>query len=371
MSNEGNWYEVENIGEIDSPALLIYPDRVDTNIQKMIEISGGTHRLRPHVKTYKMAEVVRMQLEAGIDKFKCATIAEAEMLAVTEARDVLLAYQPAGPKIDRLLKLVEKYPQTVFSALIDNSQTAKILSDKCVQQSTILNIYLDLDTGNHRTGIVPDSALHLYEECLLLPGIKVTGLHAYDGHLRDSDFDVRKERCDKAFDPVEKLRKQIKESSGKELEIIAGGTPTFPCHVSRPDHVVCSPGTCLLWDWTYHMKLADLDFSIAALVISRIVSKVGNNRITVDLGHKAIASENPFPRVHFLNLPEGEQVSHSEEHLVIQVKDNSNHHVGELFYGIPYHVCPTVALYAEAETVRNRNVGDQWKVVARDRVLGV
>jgi len=68
------WFEVGNVGEVDSPALLIYPDRIASNIDRMIQIAGSAQKLRPHVKTYKMAEIVKMQLAAGIDKFKCATI---------------------------------------------------------------------------------------------------------------------------------------------------------------------------------------------------------------------------------------------------------------------------------------------------------
>ncbi len=71
------WYEIKNIEEIDSPALVIYPDRILANIHEMIRVAGSPAKLQPHVKTYKMTEIVEMQMEQGIRKFKCATIAEA------------------------------------------------------------------------------------------------------------------------------------------------------------------------------------------------------------------------------------------------------------------------------------------------------
>ena len=40
-SNADKWYEVSNEDEINSPALLVYPDRIESNIRKMIEIAGG------------------------------------------------------------------------------------------------------------------------------------------------------------------------------------------------------------------------------------------------------------------------------------------------------------------------------------------
>ena len=87
----GNWFLVTNSDQIDSPALLIYPERIRHNIEQMVRIAGDPKRLRPHVKTHKMAEIIRMQQEAGIDKFKCATLAEAELLARCKAKDVLVA----------------------------------------------------------------------------------------------------------------------------------------------------------------------------------------------------------------------------------------------------------------------------------------
>src|SRR6476469_5848640 len=98
-----DWYTVTNVDQVPSPALLVYPDRVEENIRRMVAIAGGVARLRPHMKTNKLPEVVAMHLAQGITKFKCATIAEAEMIAAVGAPDVLLAYQPVGPNVERLI----------------------------------------------------------------------------------------------------------------------------------------------------------------------------------------------------------------------------------------------------------------------------
>src|SRR5262249_55187201 len=98
------WFTVANAAEVPSPSLLVYPDRVEENIQRMISLAG-VERLRPHMKTHKMPEMIRLQLARGITKFKCATIAEAEMTASCGAPHVLLAYQPVGPNVGRLIRL--------------------------------------------------------------------------------------------------------------------------------------------------------------------------------------------------------------------------------------------------------------------------
>ncbi|MGI8908103.1 MAG: alanine racemase [Candidatus Sumerlaeaceae bacterium] len=79
--DEKNWFELDGADEVASPALLVYPDRITQNIRRMVATVGGAKRLRPHIKTHKMAEVVRLHLELGVTKFKAATIAEAEMAA--------------------------------------------------------------------------------------------------------------------------------------------------------------------------------------------------------------------------------------------------------------------------------------------------
>ena len=94
---------ISNIDTVDSPALIVDEATVAHNIREAVAISGHADRLRPHVKTHKIPEISRMMLRSGIRKYKCATTAEADMLASSGAPDILLAYQPVGPRIDRCL----------------------------------------------------------------------------------------------------------------------------------------------------------------------------------------------------------------------------------------------------------------------------
>ncbi|MCB0630915.1 MAG: D-TA family PLP-dependent enzyme [Saprospiraceae bacterium] len=366
-----SWYTLENTDQLDTPCLLIYPDRIEENIRKMLTmVSNDPTRLRPHVKTYKMQEVVEMQMDVGIRKFKFATIAEGEMLGRAGAREALLAYQPLGPKIDRLLQLTEMFPDTHYAALVDNKASAEAISDRFAAAGKQLSVYLDLDVGMHRTGIPPnESALDLFRFCETLPGVDPVGLHAYDGHLRQ-EISERQKAADEAFLPVTQLAEKIQQTTGKTVKIVAGGSPSFPIHAKRIG-VECSPGTSLLWDWGYGRKLAEQDFLHAALVLCRVISHPGEGRLCVDLGHKSVAAENPFPRVHFLNLPDAVQLGQSEEHLVLEVDRPEDYPVGTVLYGLPLHICPTVALYERAQIVRDGKAVDTWRVVARDRMITI
>src|SRR5690349_19954642 len=250
VSTQTAWYTIENIEEVDSPALVVYRERVLENIRYLKNMVDEVASLRPHVKTHKMAEVTQLMLDEGIRKFKCATIAEAEMLAIAGAPDVLLAYQTVGPKVNRLLQLVKAYPATLFSCLVDNLEAAQAISRVFAADNRTFRVFLDLNVGMNRTGISPGAkALTLYLDCERLPGIEPVGLHAYDGHIRDSDFAQRKTNCDQAFEPVEKLAREL-VALGKDPVLVAGGSPTFPIHARR-EGVERSPGTFIFWDWGY------------------------------------------------------------------------------------------------------------------------
>ncbi|MGC9942240.1 MAG: D-TA family PLP-dependent enzyme [Verrucomicrobiota bacterium] len=369
----GSWYECGNVAEVDSPALLIFPDRVEENLRRMIALAGGPERLCPHVKTHKLAELVRRQLALGIRKFKCATIAEAEMVAacglLESTVEVLLAYQLVGPKVQRFIQLVKQFPRTDFATIVDDETAIRALSNAAVQADTRLKVLLDIDCGMHRCGVPAGArAVELYRLLATLPGIEPKGLHVYDGHIDDDDISVRTKKCEEAFGPVVALRHQL---AGLPVpRIVAGGTPTFPIHARRHE-VECSPGTCVLWDAGYGTSCPDLDFLHAALVLTRVVSKPGNNRLCLDLGHKAVAAEKPHPRVQFLNLPDAQAVTHSEEHLVVETPRAGEFAVGDVFYGVPRHVCPTVALHAAAVIIKNGNAEGRWQITARNRMLSV
>ncbi len=364
------WYKVNNVKEIDSPALIIYPERVKSNIKLLQTFVSDSQQLRPHVKTNKCREVIKIMLESGITKYKCATITEAEILAAQGAEDVLLAYQPSGPKAERFCKLQQHFSGTSFSCLIDNPKTLSELSVLAGKFKISIRVFIDLNVGMNRTGIAPGKeALKLFLEANDLTGIEMIGLHAYDGHLRDTDLEVRKQKCDEAFREVDQLRSQIKKATGKAPVLIAGGTPTFPIHARKPD-VECSPGTFVFWDKGYQQILPEQPFQFAALVMTRIISTPDDQTICIDLGHKAIASENPIHnRVRFLNAPDIEPICHSEEHMVLKATKNHRYQVGDVLYGVPYHICPTVALYDIASICTHNVFRESWEIEGRKRKI--
>ena len=145
------WFELADVQEQASPALLVFRDRVEQNARRMLEFTRGPERLRPHIKTHKMREVVELQLRLGITKFKCATVAEAEMAAGAGVPDLLLAYQPVGPCIRRVMELVRSFPATKFSVICDDANAIRELSNGVQTflsaSGKHLSVLLDVDVG--------------------------------------------------------------------------------------------------------------------------------------------------------------------------------------------------------------------------------
>ncbi len=366
------WFEVENVSELDSPSLLIYKDRVAENIKVMVQIAGGTERLMVHVKTNKMPEIVKMMLANGILKFKCATIAEAEMVASAGGKYIVIAHQLVGPKIERLVRLQKMYPDVFFASLLDCSENAIKTNEIFEENQLIANVFVDINNGMNRSGHpLNGELLPLYQNLLSMPHLNVWGLHVYDGHLREPNFDVRKHQIDEGFVDVQAFIDTLSELNLPRPMLIAGGTPAFTSHAMRAN-TFCSPGTCVLWDWGYGDKLSEQTFDYAALVLTRIISKPQEGLIAVDMGHKAIAAENAIDkRIRFLNLEYYELLSQSEEHGVLRVENWDKLQVGDVLYGVPYHICPTVNLYDEAYVVENGRSDKIWEISARKRKISI
>ncbi|WP_350285408.1 D-TA family PLP-dependent enzyme [uncultured Croceitalea sp.] len=365
-----SWYQVEDAKHIVSPSLLVYPDRIKTNIEKMLDIAGGAMNLRPHIKTHKIGEIIKMQLQYGINKFKCATIAEAELLATAGAKDVLLAIQPIGPNISRFFDLIAAYPKTDFSTIADNADIINQIANEAILRTVSVSLFLDINSGMHRTGVLPTEAIGLYQMIAENPNLVAKGLHVYDGHIRDTDITIRTKVCNEAFEAVVALKKNIEKLRLQVNTIVAGGTPSFPIHAQRGT-VEVSPGTSLLWDYRYGTLFPDLKFVPAAVLMTRVISKPQTGYLCLDLGHKSVAPEMPLPRVQFLGHMDFKQVGQSEEHLVVTTQESKKYAVGDVLYAIPYHICPTVAKYHEVTTIKDNMASEIWSVDARNNKITI
>jgi D-serine deaminase-like pyridoxal phosphate-dependent protein len=360
-----------HISELLSPCLLIEPRTVERNIAEMVRMAGSPGRLRPHCKTHKLREIIAMELAHDITKHKCATLAEAEMLASCGVNDILLAYNLVGPNIARVVRLLEHYPDLQFACAADHPAPIAALSQAVHAANKTVDVLLDLDVGQHRTGIAPGSAaLELYQLIAASPGLKPGGLHVYDGHNHQPEVAERRAAVQQIWRAVLPFRDLLRAYQLPVPRITAGGTPTFPIFAEIDDPAIeLSPGTIVLHDAGYARHYPDLHFTPAARLMTRVISRPTANRLTLDLGHKAVAADPPAgQRLTFPALPDAKAVIHNEEHLVLETPEAARFQPGDILFAWPTHICPTCALHKEVYAVDGEKVIATWQLASRDRV---
>ena len=366
------------LNRVGSPALLFDVDAIERNLDRMLEIVGGDPALlRPHMKTHKCGEVLKRQVARGIESVKCATIAEAELAARSGVKDILLSYPVVGPNAERLTRLARMFPDLRVSTIADSPEGVLGLATHS-SAGNPTPLFLDLDCGMHRTGIgETEAAVDLVRSIVENDALTFAGIHAYDGHIHNASLDARKAAFAAAMDALEEIVNRIESEEIEIPLIVSGGSPTFALHAeaakASPRPRQASPGTTLLWDAGYGTHYPDLAFDPAAFLLTRVVSHPGENTICIDLGNKAVSAENPIEnRVRFPAMPVEKFVGQSEEHLVLEVVDRGAFPIGAKIIGVPYHVCPSVALYQRAVVVRDGEcTEEEWEIEARDRRLSV
>ena len=365
-------YAIDRPDEILSPGLVVFEEIVRENLARMKAIAGTDGRLRPHCKTHKMIDVVRLKVGMGIVKHKCATFAEAEMLAAGGARDVFLAYNLVGPNIDRAVRYRQRFPEVRFSVAADHPGPVEALNDAMARAGTDIHVFVDIDTGLGRTGLAPGpQAQKLYAQIDRASHLKPAGLHVYDGQNHQTGVDERSRAVEECWNAAQALRDKLEGSSLAVPAIVAGGTGTFPLYARKDDpSLELSPGTCVLHDDGYARKFPEMEFVPAALILTRVVSRPAPDLVTFDLGSKACASDPPAgSRLRFPAIADARAVIHNEEHLVIETAQASRYRPGDVELAIPTHICPTSALYPYASVVSEGRVRGRWEVTARDRML--
>ncbi|MFO8063131.1 MAG: D-TA family PLP-dependent enzyme [Spirochaetia bacterium] len=376
-------YTVNAADTIYSPCLLYFRKHIEENITKMLSMAGNATRLRPHIKTFKTMGVVDLLRAHGITKFKCATIAEAEMLCRGGVSDVFLAYPVVGPNIDRVVALLRAFPDLQLKVLTDNvdslAELSRALSRSFAEGNAAdggagVEVLVDIDPGFQRTGVQPEKAPEIAHYAETAPGLSFGGLHYYDGQNRQSNFDERMAAAETGYRAVSALKARL-ESEGLEVpRLVMGGTPTFPCYARFPDTEL-SPGTAVVYDWGYQRTLPDLPFVPAGLVFGRVVSRPADDRFTLDIGAKAISTDRSGQRGLVLDHEDASPILQSEEHWVWQTQPDSASEVPEVgteVLVVPSHICPTTALHEEVLVVGpDGDIEASWPITARKRKLSL
>ncbi|MBO4889035.1 MAG: D-TA family PLP-dependent enzyme [Firmicutes bacterium] len=373
-----NLYRIQEEEQLLTPCLVYYEDLIRKNTKRIIELAGGDpERLWPHIKTHKSLDMTKLLMSYGIHKFKTATIAEAEMCAMAGASDIVLAYPLVGPNRERLVRLSLAYPKIRFYAIQDDMdqirQLSAFLGDKAkeglIPADYVVPLLIDVDLGLRRTGASIEDLEKMVSKTSELPFLQMDGFHCYDGHRHETDYQERDQRVKETDQRIQEVIENLRKGGYPLPVIIAGGTPSFPCHAAHTDWYL-SPGTSFIHDWGYDVHFPDLQCTPAAVVASRVVSHPAPHTFTCDCGVKAIATDPAPERGTIAGLPEAKTVMQNEEHWVFRLPENMEvPSIGTVLYIIPTHICPTSALYPEILVAEQGQITKTWPVTARNRKL--
>jgi D-serine deaminase-like pyridoxal phosphate-dependent protein len=358
---------------LSSPRLLVLRGAVEENIARMGRLleerapGSGFRHLRSHAKTCKSSWAVRLQMEAGITRFK-ATPNELDLLLAARARDIFVAYPPLPPLADRIARAIAadrvapgpagREPLRLL-AQVSAVEHAEALARAAAACGVEIPYLIDLDVGMGRTGIAPEEVPGLLrvigEGAGRQGGLRFAGLHAYDGHNRDRSADARAATADLAMGKVIACARTLREAGIPAPLLVAAGTPSFLPDLERllaspgsADEIEVSPGTWIYWDSACD-AIDPGRFVPAALLLGRVIDRPGRDRVTLDLGHKRWGIDSgPLEVFDVKGL---RVVATSEEHAVLEAEGPAlDLRIGDPVLAVPRHVCPTVNLW-EAFTV--------------------
>jgi D-serine deaminase-like pyridoxal phosphate-dependent protein len=375
MISEFAWdprYRVSGIEDVMTPALVVYPEIIASNIERTVELLGGDpDRWRVHIKTAKLGYTVRMMVERGIRNFKCATTLELLVACQCGAADVLLAYPSMGANARRVREIAEQFPEVSISVLAEDEEQV------WQWRGSRLGVFLDINPGMNRTGLVQSHG----EEIVNLVGtvrtdaLEFRGLHYYDGQHRSQDERERTAAAHEGYNRLLEIVKEIEQSGVRVPEVITAGTPTLPCSVSYEGFRAAgfihriSPGTVVYSDASSLAQLSkEYGYWPAVLALSRVVSHPRAGIVTCDAGHKAVSADAGVPTCVVVGHPELTPLPPSEEHLPLEVEGGApGPLVGDALYLLPRHICPTVNNFDEVLLVRKGAIESVEKVSARGR----
>ena len=363
-------YRVKRPEDIETPAFLVYQDLVQHNIDELLRVCGSPERVVPHAKTHKSAEVLRLQMAAGMTSFKCATLREAELLAENGAKEIIIAYPLLHPrKISRFMALKERYPDIDLKVIVGTPEHLGALSEAAVAQKTEVGVYVDLDTGMRRTGVQPgEEAGRFYAEAASTPALNAVGVHVFDGQaLYKPDIEERKDLVETSLGYIHDLWDRAANQGLEVQDNVVAGSWSFHLYL-QDERIRVSPGTWVYWD-SRNATMKELGFKVAAVVLGQVVDRdPGQDTVTADLGSKAVAPDQPTPvRFKVVGHPAAELVAQSEEHGVIKLNGESID-VGDFILASPGHACTTTVKYPYALVVDGSGeVVGRYDHQARDR----
>lgn len=360
---------------IDTPAILIDYDIVMKNLCFMQNKANQYHvKLRPHIKTHRMPELAKMQMQEGAYGITVAKVGEAETMAENGLDNIFIANEIVGvSKIERIRALNRKINIRIG---VDNEYQIDQLEQVFQEEEKRIEVLIEFEVGENRSGVITDAQLiNLAQYIKNKKKVFLKGVFSHEGHSYKAK---NVEDCIKVSTESQERTVRagnILKGLGINIDTISiGATPSL-MHTAIIEGITeIRPGTYIFMDVGQGSGINDFS-KCAASVLATVISKPTEERVVLDAGAKALTSQNRSEGICSTNgyglVKNSNNIRLSgvfDEHGLIYDKEfRKNIEIGDKIEIIPNHICPTCNLYEKAYLVSNGEVLREISILCRGK----
>jgi D-serine deaminase-like pyridoxal phosphate-dependent protein len=357
--------------DLDTPAALIDVSRMQRNMERMqARMNALGVRFRPHVKTTKCLPVVQRQIAAGAQGITVSTLKEAEQFFAGGIADVLYAVGIAPGKLPRALALRRRGCD--LKLIADSVDAAREIGRFGRQHDEVFEVWIEIDTDGHRSGIKPgDAALLDVAHALRDAGMHLGGVMTHAGSSYECDTEaalraVAEQERAGAVRAAQRLRE-----AGLACPVVSvGSTPTALSAEHLDGVTEVRAGVYIFFDLVMRnvgvCAMDDLALSVLATVIGHqeekgwVIVDAGWMAMSRDRGTQKQAHDFGFGQVCADDgtVLEGYTLSGAnQEHGILSRSGGPDHDIARRFpLGtrlriLPNHACATGAQHPEYQAL--------------------
>ena len=355
---------------LDTPALVIDKDKLIDNLSRMEQFAKAKKiALRPHAKTHKSSAIAKLQLEYGAVGICVAKVSEAFVMAQAGITGLLITSPVVTkPKIDVLIKVLKLAPDTMI--VIDSLENALNLNKILADENITLNVLMDIDSGQMRTGVLFSNAVEVARSINKLSNLIFKGIQCYAGHIQHiKDLTIRATASKHILERAAGIKRQL-ISEGIDCHIQTGsGTGTFSSDAGIKGVSEIQPGSYVVMDQEYlDIDYKDNPFVPAMTMLTTVISANHPEHVTVDAGTKAMYQVETRPQVIAPDDLEYDW-GFGDEHGMITAKLDEQElpKVGDVIELVVGHCDPTINLFDYFYITQNDIVVDRFDINLRGK----
>jgi len=346
--------------DLPTPALVVNLDDLDSNLAKLQSAVSAAHKqLRPHAKAHKCVEIARRQVHAGAAGVCVATLAEMELMTTAGIGVLLTTPVASALKTDLIARWV--HGDAHIRAVVDHPTQILLFQDSAAKAGVTIPLLVDLDVGDHRTGIPCDErAIDLALQVAASPNLRFAGLQAYSvSGSHTEGWEARRKHSTEAIGRAIPIQRELL-SRGLDARTLTGGsTGTWDIDLAIPELTELQAGSYALMDVAYR-KIGGVPFAPAMTILATVVSASHNGFVTVDAGYKSFATDRPFgPEAAGLSDVRWQWAG--DEHGILHFENGAQTlKPGDRVEFLAPHCDPTVNLYDRIVACRGDRIEAVW-----------